>query len=115
MAITHFCRPQLPHHEIPQGLILEPDPFSVDKGTLTPSFKKARQVLFQKYQQQFSEFYISYGGKLSATMDILRGNLLFIISSSYFPLNIILYQVYYKMFLGRLQTTTITLVRRQSR
>ena len=48
-------------YEIPSSLLLEPTPFSLENGLLTPSFKLSRPQLRKKYQDIMRELY--YQGK----------------------------------------------------
>ena len=43
--------------EVLRGVYLEPEPFSVDNGLLTPSFKLVRHRARQAYQSQIDEIY----------------------------------------------------------
>lgn len=47
----------LPGWEIPVGVLLEPQPFSVENGLLTSTFKKNRPKLEQRYRALLEEMY----------------------------------------------------------
>eukprot|EP00026_Physarum_polycephalum_P001098 Phypoly_transcript_01099.p1 GENE.Phypoly_transcript_01099~~Phypoly_transcript_01099.p1 ORF type:complete len:1206 (+),score=157.70 Phypoly_transcript_01099:60-3677(+) len=64
---------QLANHEVPKALIIEQEPFSVDNGTLTPTFKKARVALNARYKSQVDAIYAADSENLRSTKDILKG------------------------------------------
>lgn len=47
----------LPGWEVPIGILLEPEPFTVENGLLTSTFKKSRPKLEQKYKHLLEDLY----------------------------------------------------------
>jgi len=46
-------------YEIPRAVFLEPKPFSVESGVITPTFKLRRKAAAEKYASALKEMYQS--------------------------------------------------------
>ena len=59
IQFNSFILKQLCGYEIPRAVFLEPKPFSVESGVITPTFKLRRKAAAEKYASALKEMYQS--------------------------------------------------------